>query len=42
VLGNRGRGPFTAALVGSVALRCAHQARCPVVLVPNPDPPAFG
>ncbi len=38
VLGNRGRGPFAASLVGSVALRCAHQARCPVVLVPRTDP----
>lgn len=38
VLGNRGRGPFAATLMGSVALRCAHQARCPVVLVPDPDP----
>lgn len=38
VLGNRGRGPFAATLVGSVALRCAHHARCPVVLVPEPHP----
>jgi hypothetical protein len=30
VLGNRGRRPFAATLMGSVALRCAHQARCPV------------
>jgi nucleotide-binding universal stress UspA family protein len=33
VLGNRGRGPLRGALLGSVALRCAHHARCPVVLV---------
>jgi nucleotide-binding universal stress UspA family protein len=33
VLGNRGRGALRSALVGSVALRCAHHARCPVVLV---------
>ena len=33
VLGNRGRGALLGALVGSVALRCAHHARCPVVLV---------
>jgi nucleotide-binding universal stress UspA family protein len=34
VLGNRGRGGFTGAVMGSVAQRCAHHARCPVVLVP--------
>ena len=38
VLGNQGRGAFAATLVGSVALRCAHHARCPVVLVPDPAP----
>ena len=36
ILGSRGRGPLTGALVGSVAMRCAHDARCPVVLVPSP------
>lgn len=36
VLGNAGRGALAGAVVGSVALRCAHRARCPVVLVPDP------
>jgi nucleotide-binding universal stress UspA family protein len=36
VLGNRGRSGLAHALLGSVALRCAHHARCPVVLVPEP------
>ncbi|WP_158895800.1 universal stress protein [Amycolatopsis anabasis] len=34
VLGNCGRGAVAAALLGSVAQRCAQHARCPVVLVP--------
>lgn len=34
VLGNAGRGALAGALTGSVALRCAHRAGCPVVLVP--------
>ena len=34
VLGNHGRGALAGALAGSVALRCAHHADCPVVLVP--------
>jgi nucleotide-binding universal stress UspA family protein len=46
VLGNRGRSALASALVGSVALRCAHHATCPVVLVPGPDddqdPPRTG
>ncbi|WP_344682666.1 universal stress protein [Saccharopolyspora taberi] len=33
VLGSSGHGRFTGAL-GSTALRCAHKARCPVVIVP--------
>jgi nucleotide-binding universal stress UspA family protein len=39
VLGNKGRGGFSGAMVGSVALRCARNARCPVVLVPAPPTP---
>ncbi|MGH8964216.1 MAG: universal stress protein, partial [Actinomycetes bacterium] len=35
VLGNHGRGAVMGALLGSVAQRCAHHARCPVVLVPG-------
>jgi nucleotide-binding universal stress UspA family protein len=35
VLGNHGRGAPSRALLGSVALACAHHARCPVVLVPE-------
>jgi len=38
VLGNKGRGAFASALLGSVAQRCGHHARCPVVLVPAPPP----
>lgn len=34
VLGNAGRGALVGAMTGSVALRCAHHAACPVVLVP--------
>jgi nucleotide-binding universal stress UspA family protein len=37
VLGNSGRGGLVAAVTGSVALSCAHHARCPVVLVPAGD-----
>jgi nucleotide-binding universal stress UspA family protein len=36
VLGNKGRGGLAGAMIGSVAMRCAHHARCPVVLVPAP------
>jgi nucleotide-binding universal stress UspA family protein len=39
VLGNKGRGALASALLGSVAQRCAHNARCPVVLVPSPATP---
>jgi nucleotide-binding universal stress UspA family protein len=39
VLGNKGRGALASALLGSVAQRCAHHARCPVVLVPTPPTP---
>jgi nucleotide-binding universal stress UspA family protein len=34
VLGNKGHGALAAAVLGSVAQRCVHHARCPVVLVP--------
>ncbi|HYH31970.1 MAG TPA: universal stress protein [Pseudonocardia sp.] len=37
VLGNHGRGALSGALAGSVALRCAHHAGCPLVLVPAPE-----
>jgi nucleotide-binding universal stress UspA family protein len=39
VVGNTGRGALAGAVTGSVALRCAHHARCPIVLVPAPDSP---
>lgn len=35
-MGNRGRSGLAGAMVGSVAMRVAHHARCPVVLVPTP------
>jgi nucleotide-binding universal stress UspA family protein len=38
VVGSRGRGPIRSALLGSVSRRCAHDARCPTVIVPLPDP----
>jgi nucleotide-binding universal stress UspA family protein len=33
VLGHRGRGPLTSALLGSVGLTCVLHARCPVTIV---------
>lgn len=33
VVGNRGHGTFTDALIGSVSQNCAHHAKCPVVIV---------
>ncbi|WP_030270368.1 universal stress protein [Streptomyces sp. NRRL B-24484] len=38
VVGNRGHGAFTEALLGSVGQHCVHHGRCPVVVVrPAPD-----
>ncbi|MFJ4205693.1 universal stress protein [Streptomyces sviceus] len=42
VVGTRGTGGFSALAVGSVALRMAMTAPCPVVLVPRHDADAFG
>lgn len=36
VVGSRGHGTFTEALIGSVSQNCAHHARCPVVIVRGP------
>jgi len=33
VLGNRGYGGFTEAVLGSVSQHCVHHADCPVVIV---------
>jgi nucleotide-binding universal stress UspA family protein len=35
VMGNRGRGRFTGALLGSVTQDCVHHAPCPVVVIRN-------
>ena len=38
VVGSRGRGGFTALLLGSTSLHCLHRASCPVTLVPASGP----
>ena len=37
VVGNTRRGALAGALANSVAQRCVHHARCPLVLIPDPD-----
>jgi nucleotide-binding universal stress UspA family protein len=36
VVGSRGHGGFTGALLGSVSQHCAHHAPCPLVIVREP------
>jgi nucleotide-binding universal stress UspA family protein len=36
VVGSRGHGGFTEALLGSVSQACVHHARCPVVIIRSP------
>lgn len=37
VVGNTRRGAWVSAITGSLAHQCVYHARCPVVLVPEPD-----
>jgi nucleotide-binding universal stress UspA family protein len=37
VVGSRGLGGFKGLLLGSVSSACAHGARCPLVIIPNPS-----
>jgi nucleotide-binding universal stress UspA family protein len=37
VLGSRGHGGFTEALLGSVSQHCVHHARCPVLVIRGQD-----
>jgi nucleotide-binding universal stress UspA family protein len=38
VVGSRGHGGFTEALLGSVSQHCVHHARCPVVIIRGTAP----
>ncbi len=38
VVGNRGHGSLTGALLGSVSQQCVHNATCPVVIVRDREP----